>query len=238
MDKLTTIPAFYDNYVYLYQYDSGSVFVVDPGEASGAIKAADALGVSIGAVLVTHHHADHCGGIAAIVNAFGCSVYGGDKRIAELTNSLCDGQEFALGDVTIRAIATDGHTIGSVCYNMTDERSGEKAVFTGDTLFTGGCGRVFEGDMATMYQSLCKLSSLPGETVVCGGHNYTAENYQFALTIEPQNKPIEACLNETLQLEKQGKPFVTNIAKEKKTNIFLLGGAQDFAKLRKLKNGF
>lgn len=238
MDKLTTIPAFCDNHIYLYQYDSGSAFVVDPGEATGVLKAADDLGVSIGAVVVTHHHADHCGGIAAIVKTFGCSVYGGDKRIAGLTHFLRDGQEFCLGNVTIRAIATDGHTIGSVCYYMTDERSDARAVFTGDTLFTGGCGRVFEGDMAMMYQSLCKLSSLPGETVVCGGHNYTAENYQFALTIDPQNKPIEACLDETLQLEKQGKPFVTDIAKEKETNIFLLGGAQNFTRLRKLKNAF
>ncbi|MCK5565908.1 MAG: hydroxyacylglutathione hydrolase [Planctomycetes bacterium] len=238
MDKLTTIPAFYDNYIYLYRYDSGRALVVDPGQGSGALKAAEDMGLSIGAILVTHHHADHCGGIESIVKAFGCDVYGADKRIHGLTKFVNDAQKFTLGDVKVKAIATPGHTAGSVCYYMTDEQTGEGFVFTGDTLFTGGCGRVFESDMATMYESLCRLSSLPDETIVYSGHNYTAENYRFASTVEPQNKLIEACLEETLRLEKHGKPFVTNIEKEKQTNIFLLGGAEDFAKLRKNKDTF
>ena len=212
--------------------------MVDPGQGSGALKAAEDMGLSIGAILVTHHHADHCGGIESIVKAFGCDVYGADKRIHGLTKFVNDAQKFTLGDVKVKAIATPGHTAGSVCYYMTDEQTGEGFVFTGDTLFTGGCGRVFESDMATMYESLCRLSSLPDETIVYSGHNYTAENYRFASTVEPQNKLIEACLEETLRLEKHGKPFVTNIEKEKQTNIFLLGGAEDFAKLRKNKDTF
>ena len=212
--------------------------MVDPGEGAGAIKAADELNLSIGAVLITHHHADHCGGAKSIVKTFGCDVYGGDKRITGLTKFVKDGQEFGLGDASIKAISTPGHTAGSFCYYVTDVQTGARLVFTGDTLFTGGCGRVFEGDMATMYESLCRLSSLPGETVVCGGHNYTVENYQFALTVDPDNKLIEACLSETLQFEKQGKPFVTNIEKEKQTNIFLLSGVQRFAELRKHKDTF
>lgn len=238
MEKLITIPALFDNYIYIYRNDAYGAFVVDPGESRAVIKVLHAQNLSLKAVLITHYHADHCAGAEQLQKLFNCDVFAASKQIATSSCSVKDRQKISFGDIRIEAVFTPGHTSDSVSYYMTDEQKGEKAVFTGDTLFTGGCGRVFECDMATMYNSLCKLSSLPDETIVYSGHNYTAENYQFALTVEPHNKLIQACLEETLRLKKQGRPFVTNIAKEKETNIFLLSGAEAFAELRKNKDVF
>ena len=253
MGKLITIPVLFDNYIYIYRDDACGTFVVDPGESRAVIKALRAQNLSLKTILITHHHVDHCGGAEQLQKLFNCDVFAASKQIATPGCSVKDHQKISFGNISIEAVFTPGHTSDSVSYYMTDEQRGEKVVFTGDTLFTGGCGRVFECDMITMYNSLCKLSSLPDDTLVCTGHNYTLENYRFSLSIEPDNELVRDCLKKALSLEEEGEPYITNMAQEKKTNIFLrsdtpeirsilkmqeVNAAKIFSMLRKQKDAF
>lgn len=241
--------------MYLCPTDERNAFVVDPSEATGVLGALEEQRLALTAVLLTHHHGDHTGGVRQLKKATGCTVIGPDPaRIAGCDRAVGDGDVLTLGDQRVTVLSTPGHTRTSVCYytEATPERPG--AVWTGDTLFVGGCGRPIECDAVVLWQSLKKLASLPDDTRIYCGHNYTAENYQFALTIEPDNQAVQQRWSEARQAQAQGRPTVpSTIATEKKTNIFLRSddaavqralGMSDatvenvFAELRRRKNRF
>ncbi len=211
MEPVITISALGDNYIYLYCYYQNKAFAVDPGEAKAVLKALEKHGLNLTDVLITHRHFDHTGGVGDLKEKTGCKVVSGEK--AEVLPG---------GNTNIQVIATPGHTRDSVCYYVqpTEEHSG--LLFTGDTLFVGGCGRPMECDARTLWQSLQKLTALPNDTLVYPGHDYTEENYEFALTIEPNNPDVKSRLDEIKKIQRQGLPTVpSTILQEKTTNVFL-----------------
>ncbi len=243
MEPVITISALGDNYIYLYCYYQNNSFAVDPGESKAVLKTLEKHGLNLTDVLITHRHFDHTGGVEDLKEKTGCKAISGEKP------EVLPG-----GNMNIQVIATPGHTRDSVCYYVqpTEEHSG--LLFTGDTLFVGGCGRPMECDARTLWQSLQKLTALPNDTLVFPGHDYTEENYEFALTIEPNNPDVKSRLDEIKKIQRQGSPTVpSTILQEKTTNVFLNANkpeiktaltmsnaidAEVFTELRRRKNIF
>ena len=221
---MITIPAFGDNLIYLYRYNQSDCLAVDPGES--VLKALKEQDLSLKMILLTHHHWDHTGGVAELKKKTGCKVVGGDKRrIRGIDQLVEDGDILPVGDAEIRVIATAGHTSTSVCYYLVPSPANASGIlWTGDTLFVGGCGRLFESNARTMFESLQKLASLPDDTLVYCGHDYTLENYEFALSIEPDNQAIRQRLNDMRQ---GGQTVPSTILQERTTNVFLLAGTPE-----------
>ncbi len=217
------VPQLSDNFAYLVVDDrSQQAGVVDCAEAAKVLDAVKANGVKLVAVLSTHWHPDHVGGnqdlVAAIpaLHVYGARAEGG--RIPGLTDPLDDGDTIKIGAVEGRAIGIPAHTNGHVAYYF----PALKAVFSGDTLFIGGCGRVFEGKAATMVSSLGKLAALPDDTQVWCGHEYTEKNLRFALTLEPGNQALKRKHEWAVKTRAEGKWTVpSTIMEEKQTNPFL-----------------
>jgi len=239
--NITILPAFGDNYIYLAEYALGMCFVVDPGDAGPVLKELNRTDLQLTHVLITHHHADHIGGVGLLKKQFGCEVVGPDaKRIAGLDTVAGDGDIIELGDVKIRCIAAPGHTATSVCYYVTDGSRQTPALFTGDTLFVCGCGRMFECGGETMFTSMQKLAALQGDTLVYPGHDYTEENVRFALTFDPDNEALRKKLALVENQNRTGQPTVpSTMAEEKRLNPFLKAADwQCFADLRQKKDVF
>ncbi len=213
-----------DNYTYLWRLDEACAFVVDPTDAAAVLQALATERLALFAALATHHHADHTAGLAELKSHTGCRIIGPDaQRIAGLDVVVQDGHTVELGRRTAQVLGTPGHTRTSVCYHL-PPAPGQAAghVFTGDTLFVGGCGRPMECDAGVLWTSLQRLAALPDETVLWCGHDYTAENYEFALAVEPKNQAVRERLRETRQAAAHGRPSVpSTIAREKTANIFL-----------------
>ena len=224
MDSVISIPALGDNLIYLHRYNQSDCLAVDPGESM--LKILKEQGLSLKMILITHHHWDHTGGVAELKQKTGCKVVGGDKRrIRGVDQLVADGEIMPVGDADVHAIATPGHTSTSVCYYVPPSPTNMSGIlWTGDTLFVGGCGRLFEGNARTMFESLQKLASLPDDTLVYCGHDYTLENYEFALSIEPDNQAIRQRLNDIRQ---SGQTVPSTILQERTTNVFLLAGTPE-----------
>ncbi|OHB64562.1 MAG: hydroxyacylglutathione hydrolase [Planctomycetes bacterium RBG_13_60_9] len=245
----------FDNFMYLHPCGDGSAFAIDPGDAAAVSRALDEHGLTLAAILVTHHHWDHVGGVADLQSKTKCEVIGVDRALIPASDrTVTDGDVLTVGDVTIDVIATPGHTRTSVCYHIPASDSRHGVAYTGDTLFVGGCGRLLECDAATMWRSLQKLAALPDETLVYCGHDYTLENYEFAASIDPANRRFRERLAEVHKTVEYGRLTVpSTIAQEKAANIFLqadhpqiqtalgMAGAQPeevFAELRRRKDLF
>lgn len=246
------VPCLTDNYcVLLHAVSSGETLAIDAPSAAPVKAALKAHGWRLTSILVTHHHHDHTGGCQELKDFYGCTITGPEleaDRIPGLTATVREGSvlHFGCGDVSV--LETPGHTLGHVSYYF----PGLATVFTGDTLFALGCGRVFEGDPAMMYASLRKLAALPGDTQLYCGHEYTLSNARFALSVEPENQELAARVKEIEGRRAAGEPTLpATIALERATNPFLrthsaairarlgLDGAPDwqvFARLRQLKN--
>ena len=221
--EVVPVPQLSDNYAYLViDPASRQAGVVDCAEAPAVLDEVARHGVKLVAVLATHHHFDHVGGNEDLLAAVrGLRVYGSAEdgpRIPGLTNPVRDGDTVQIGGLAAKVILIPAHTSGHVAYHFATD----KAVFTGDTLFAGGCGRLFEGDAAQMMSSLSRLATLPDDTRVYCGHEYTEKNLRFAAQLEPGNRKLADKLTAVARLRQQGKPTVpSTIADEKATNPFL-----------------
>jgi hydroxyacylglutathione hydrolase len=220
MMKVHQLRAFEDNYIWLIGCDGApGVAIVDPGDEEPVIDYVEQMGLRPCAILITHHHGDHTGGVLDLVKRYETPVYGpAGERIPALTHPLREGDEVVLDacDLNLKVFDTPGHTRGHICYY------GDGALFSGDTLFTAGCGRLFEGTAQQMYDSLEKLRALPDETLLYCAHEYTQANLDFAVVAEPENSETAARAEEVARLRREGKSTVpATLGLEKATNPFL-----------------
>lgn len=215
---LRALRVFDDNYIWLLQDAGGQALVVDPGDAA-PVEAAVADGLRLVAVLLTHHHADHVGGAERLRQRFGVRVIGpDDPRIGACDQRVGDGDNVAIPELGLRfrVLAVPGHTRSHLAF------VDDSHVFCGDTLFSLGCGRLFEGMPAEMHASLQRLAALPLDTLVCCGHEYTEANGRFAQAVEPENPAREDWLRQARQRLAQGLPSLpSSIAIERAANPFL-----------------
>jgi hydroxyacylglutathione hydrolase len=231
MLKIIRIPALKDNYIWLLvNPHSHSALVVDPGEALPVLNILREENLTLLGILITHHHWDHTAGVLELVEKTNAAVYGGaSEPIAGLTNSLREGDTvyFKELDLSLQIFDIPGHTLGHIAYycenhNHDCENHYDGFVFTGDTLFTGGCGRLFEGTAEQMFSSLTKLKKLPLNTQIYCGHEYTSSNLRFASSVEPQNMDVIGRLKEVERLRAQHLATVpAPLSIELKTNPFL-----------------
>jgi hydroxyacylglutathione hydrolase len=211
-----------DNYgVLLHDAETGATAAIDAPEAAPIEAALKATGWRLSDILVTHHHADHTQGIAALKERHHCRVvapHGEAARIPLVDETVRENDEVRVGSLTARVLETPGHTAGHISYVF----GADKLAFVGDTLFSIGCGRVFEGNYPMMWDSLLKLRALPDDFKLYCGHEYTASNIKFALTIEPDNPALKARAEEVKRLREANKPTIpTLLGEEKKANVFL-----------------
>mgnify|MGYP000479319354 CR=1 FL=1 len=193
---LTPLPAFSDNYIWML-HDGSQAVVVDPGDAQPVTAALQQHGLQLAAILVTHHHPDHTGGVDTLRDATGAAVYGpARERMPEPITRLCGGDACEVLGLRFMVIDVPGHTAGHIAY-FCDGVDGAPLLFCGDTLFSGGCGRLFEGTPAQMHASLSKLAALPADTRVCCTHEYTMSNLRFAAAVEPGNAELAITVGST-----------------------------------------
>jgi hydroxyacylglutathione hydrolase len=237
MTTVSLIPVLNDNYAYFLEADSGACAIVDPGEAGPVIAFLDERALRPSLIFNTHHHSDHTGGNAALISRYGCDLAApaSEKaRIPGITIPLTEGTALSFGGESLRVLETPGHTAGHICLYF--PQSG--LLFSGDTLFSMGCGRLFEGTAAQMWDSLGKIMALPDETQIFCGHEYTLTNGKFCLRIEPGNNDLQSRIRAAEGLRAEGKPTLpVTLALEKETNVFLrAGSAARFAELRLMKD--
>jgi hydroxyacylglutathione hydrolase len=257
MLQVSPVRAFSDNYIWLIRApaDPGAAVVVDPGDDRPVEQALQQAGLELRAILVTHHHADHVGGVGALAARHGAAVFGpARERMPCPVQALDDGGTADLGQLGLEfsVMAVPGHTLGHIAY------AGHGAVFCGDTLFSAGCGRLFEGTAAQMLESLDRIAELPDATRVYCAHEYTLSNLRFASAVEPDNTDVRDALAEagrlrerdditlpsTLGRERLINPFLrtrtdsVRAAAERHAGRPLATDAQVFAEVRAWKDGF
>jgi hydroxyacylglutathione hydrolase len=254
--NLLALPAFDDNYLWLL-HDGRQALAVDPGDAAPVCAALEQGALELAGILVTHHHADHVGGLKALLERHPAPVFGPvDDRLPVPVTPVSEGQQVRLLGLSFNVIEVPGHTATHVAYYA--EPAGEAPLlFCGDTLFSAGCGRLFEGTPAQMLQSLERLSALPGATRVCCAHEYTLSNLRFARAVEPDNAALQAYESHCQATRAAGLPTLpVQLEQEREVNPFLRsrtpavqaaarahGAASDdpvavFAAIRQWKNEF
>jgi hydroxyacylglutathione hydrolase len=220
--SVLTVPAFKDNYLWLI-HDGSNAAVVDPGDAAPIFQALEEHGLALTAILLTHHHNDHIGGVPALLKRFDVPVFGPRKDgIAALTHPLSEGERVTVPGLGLELAVLDvpGHTLGHIAYVRTTP--GLHWLFCGDTLFAGGCGRLFEGTPEQMAASLDKLASLPEDTEVYCAHEYTLSNLRFAQAVEPHNEALALRMRDESAKRALDLPTVpSSIGLERRTNPFL-----------------
>ncbi|HEY1846698.1 MAG TPA: hydroxyacylglutathione hydrolase [Buttiauxella sp.] len=216
--NLNSIPAFQDNYIWVLNDEQGKCVIVDPGEAAPVLQAIADNGWHPEAILLTHHHNDHVGGVKELVKKFpGLVVYGPQETQDKGTNRVVrEGDKVNILKYEFSVIATPGHTLGHICYFSLPY------LFCGDTMFSGGCGRLFEGTAEQMYQSFQKINSLPAETLICCAHEYTLANIKFSLSVLPEDEDLTRYYRKVKELRaKNQSTLPTTLQIERQINIFL-----------------
>ncbi len=262
--------AFQDNYIWSLEWSTGDCVIVDPGDAEPVLAHLEVSGQRLSAILITHHHADHTGGLSRLLDLYQVPVYGpGSGRIKGIDHPVAEGDQLDLHGSLFRVLEIPGHTLDHIAFfslgngnsPATDSRratvGNPPRVFCGDTLFAGGCGRIFEGTPELMYQSLQKLARLPSSTDVYCAHEYTLANLRFAQQVDPRNEALARRQVEAAALRHQDLPTLpSNLELELATNPFLRCKSDDiieaaqhqnaaarsevsvFATLREMKNRF
>lgn len=234
------IPMLSDNYAWLLTDSAtGTTGLVDPAEAAPAIAVLESLGKQLDFIFLTHHHADHIGGVPALQARYQPFIVGNGADMARLPRldiDVHEGSMVAFGAAKLKVIETPGHTLGHIAYYIADGG----ILLPGDTLFSLGCGRLFEGSAAQMFESLAKLKALPDDTLVCAGHEYTMANAKFALNVDPDNEALRARAREVEALRAKNLPTLpVALAQERATNPFLRAKTiAAFAELRRAKDHF
>jgi len=251
--KIVPVPVRSDNYAYIIiDEESREAAAVDPYDVTKVQVKGEEEGVKFTTLLTTHHHADHSAGNEKFAERFrGVEVVGGSDSIPALSRLVRDGDTLQVGkNIKIKCMATPCHTQDSISYYVTDDKNpSQKGVFTGDTLFIGGCGRFFEGTAAEMHKSLSYLGTLPDDTRTWPGHEYTTSNFKFGVHIDPDNEAMKRGIQ--MSAENKVTAGLTTIGDEKQFNVFMrldsqpvlkATGASDATsamdKLRSLKNQF
>jgi hydroxyacylglutathione hydrolase len=238
--EVIQIPALTDNYIYfLCDTDSSETAIIDPSEAGPVLSFLKTRPQKLTYILNTHHHWDHTGGNLEIKNSTGCQIVGYSidaHRIPGIDIELKDEDIFRLGSSEARVLFIPGHTVGHIAYYFKDAGS----LFCGDTLFSLGCGKLFEGTPAQMFASLNRLKELPDETLVYCGHEYTLANAAFAKTVDPKNSALQKRSDQVKKLrDSQRSTVPSRMGEEKLCNPFLKAKTESrFAELRKLKDLF
>jgi hydroxyacylglutathione hydrolase len=229
-----------DNYAWLLrESETGQVAIVDPAETAPAIAAIAAAGGRLDMIILTHHHGDHIDGVAGLVARYHPAVVGNAHdaaRLPRLSLAVRPGETFNFGAAVAMVFDSPGHTMGHVAYYFADGG----ILLAGDTLFSLGCGRLFEGNAADMFGAFQAFAGLPDETLVCAGHEYTAGNAKFALSVEPQNAALQARAAEIARLRTQGRPTLpVTLGEERATNPFVRAqNVEEFGRLRAAKDRF
>lgn len=214
--NILPVPILKDNYVWL-AHQAGRALVVDPGDAGPVRAKLSELGLDLASILITHHHADHIAGLAELIAAYRCPVFG-PAGIAGIDHVVDDGAQLKVPELDVQFVvmSVPGHTQDHLAYY------GEGVLFCGDTLFACGCGRLFEGSALQMQASLARLAALPDETLVCCTHEYTLANQRFALAAEPGNAVLQQRVGQDAARRAGGEPTLpSSIGWEKATNPFL-----------------
>jgi len=236
--QILTLPCLANNYAFLlHDNETGTTALVDAPEAAPVLAALEAKGWTLDLVLLTHHHYDHVDGLPELLEHASPKIVGAAKdahRLPKLDIALNEGDTVEVGNLKGHVIDVSGHTINHIAFIF------DGAAFTGDSLFALGCGRVFEGDMEMMHNSLQKLAALPPDTMIYCGHEYTLDNAKFAVTIEPENESLQARAKDIERLCAANVPTVPSLLSlELATNPFLRAkDAADFARIRSAKDNF
>ena len=219
MYSVEPIKAYDDNYIWLISTNEGSI-IVDPGESKKIIEGIDKNKIDLKAILITHHHFDHTNGLQDLLDINNFDVFGPVNNINGINNKVGDSDQFTVIGIDFEVIEIPGHTLDHIgFYSFND---GDPILFCGDTLFAGGCGRVFEGTYQQMFEALKKISRLPKNTKIYCGHEYTLSNIKFALEVDPNNIKLQNEYKNVQELMKSNKPSLpTTIEKELDTNPFL-----------------
>ena len=216
--NLTSIPAFQDNYIWTLNNEQGQCLIVDPGEAAPVLAALKEHQWQPVAILLTHHHQDHVGGVKELLKNYPSLVVFGPEETQDkgANRIVSEGDKVAILGLEFTIIATPGHTLGHISYYS------KPYLFCGDTLFSGGCGRLFEGTPEQMFQSFQKINELPAETLICCAHEYTLSNMKFAATLLPQDREITAYYHKIKELRAKNEVSLpVTLASERQKNIFL-----------------
>lgn len=216
--NLISIPAFEDNYIWVLVDDDGRCVIVDPGESAPVLRAIKENGWQPEAILLTHHHHDHTGGVPELRAHFPHLVVYGPAEAQDkgITQVVEEGETILIREWEFSVFATPGHTLGHLCFYS------KPYLFCGDTLFSGGCGRLFEGTPAQMHQSLQKINALPDETIICCAHEYTLGNMKFAVSLLPEDRAIQDYYHKVKELRAKNQKTLPVILKnERQINLFL-----------------